>query len=427
MLRLLITCHRSSGTISSYMAACVNIHVPNNTDLVLIEYSVNDVSHRDFENEYRRVRLIQYYSIPAKTCPQNRRSYERLIRKILALPHQPAIILVHSYNWMSPPISSFYNSIERELYELSLFYDLPAISLKSAVYHELRKGSEARDGFFVDKARMEDVEGLAGRSFYYDKIHPDALTGARVMGELAFHMVSKGREGSGSADDEDALSPQLPPPMFKNNYAAASERCFIGSNLQNVIVSARGYDWLNDSKGRAAKFGYISTRKGDELRIKVNTVASSSPSTPARASSGEEGEEKESSSLEEQGKESTLVQVQIIHLRSYEGMGTATVKCESYCTCEAGKLVGHQRARNSQLFLQSIFVTQSPECVISITTDPGPRASSRIKVKVAGVIVSEEPGEQKGSAKSVEVVEMVSSVAAESDDGLFDVTNKKRP
>eukprot|EP00955_Chlamydomonas_euryale_P110656 366012-Chlamydomonas_euryale.AAC.18 len=30
------------GTISSYMSACVNIHVPRETDIVLVEYSVND-------------------------------------------------------------------------------------------------------------------------------------------------------------------------------------------------------------------------------------------------------------------------------------------------------------------------------------------------------------------------------------------------
>ena len=39
------------GTISSYMAACVNIHVPNTTNLLLVEYSVNDVHQKEFQNE----------------------------------------------------------------------------------------------------------------------------------------------------------------------------------------------------------------------------------------------------------------------------------------------------------------------------------------------------------------------------------------
>lgn len=30
------------GTTSAYMAACVNLHVPADTDIVVIEYSVND-------------------------------------------------------------------------------------------------------------------------------------------------------------------------------------------------------------------------------------------------------------------------------------------------------------------------------------------------------------------------------------------------
>lgn len=30
------------GTTSAYMAACVNLHVPHDADIVIIEYSVND-------------------------------------------------------------------------------------------------------------------------------------------------------------------------------------------------------------------------------------------------------------------------------------------------------------------------------------------------------------------------------------------------
>lgn len=30
------------GTTSAYMAACVNLHIPKETDIVIIEYSVND-------------------------------------------------------------------------------------------------------------------------------------------------------------------------------------------------------------------------------------------------------------------------------------------------------------------------------------------------------------------------------------------------
>lgn len=30
------------GTTSSYMAACVNLHIPKDADIVIIEYSVND-------------------------------------------------------------------------------------------------------------------------------------------------------------------------------------------------------------------------------------------------------------------------------------------------------------------------------------------------------------------------------------------------
>lgn len=34
------------------------------------------------------------------------------------------------------------------------------------------------------------MDGLASKSFYWDKIHPDSMTGLRAMGELAMHLVA---------------------------------------------------------------------------------------------------------------------------------------------------------------------------------------------------------------------------------------------
>jgi len=418
------------GTISSYMSACVNIHVPKETDIVLVEYSVNDPYNAGplFANEYRR-------------------SYERLLRKLLVYPHEPAVILMHSYNWMAPPHGNFWTNLEREYNEFAWFYDLPALSLKACCYHEMRKGL---DGFFVEEYRSLDVKRLAYKSFFFDKIHPDALTGSRAMAELAMHLIqrvlhdlklhplqpgtsspsgdsSKG-EGEGDSTHEEESSgggggagvqPVIPDPMIPGNFQPLNDKCFIGRLFQGTIVTADGFEWLNDSRGRSPKFGYISKRPGSVLRMKINTMASAGLVT-------------DSSQLAKKLKPaearlSTKVLVQIVHLKSYEGMGIGVMQCESGCTCDRDNINGHHPDfRNSQLYLHEVYVTQSESCVISITvartTDSG-----KFKVKIAGVIISEEPGEVKGPSTAVGAVEMVSTISMRKDGTTFDVRNKPKP
>lgn len=101
----------------------MNIHVPKTTDLVLVEYTVNDIHHVMplFTNEYRR-------------------AYERLLRKLLGYPNRPAVVLMHSFNWMAPPIGKFWSNLEREYIEFAWYYDLPSLSLKSSSFHQMITG-----------------------------------------------------------------------------------------------------------------------------------------------------------------------------------------------------------------------------------------------------------------------------------------------
>lgn len=83
------------GTTSAYMAACTNMHVPQEADIVIVEYSVND----DCE---------------AMPILDNavRRPYERLLRKLLLLPSRPAVVLLHAYAWLRPSLGQglYYNN-----------------------------------------------------------------------------------------------------------------------------------------------------------------------------------------------------------------------------------------------------------------------------------------------------------------------------
>lgn len=48
------------GTTSAYMSACVNLHVPRDADIVIVEYSVNDeyMAFPPLDNPIRYVRYL---------------------------------------------------------------------------------------------------------------------------------------------------------------------------------------------------------------------------------------------------------------------------------------------------------------------------------------------------------------------------------
>lgn len=87
---------------------------------------------------------------PAVVCLWCRRPYERLLRKVLSLPNNPAVILLHGYAWFraDPYQGNFYNSAERDYNDMAEYYGLPAVSVKSCCYEAMRN---AEPGFQVSR------------------------------------------------------------------------------------------------------------------------------------------------------------------------------------------------------------------------------------------------------------------------------------
>lgn len=73
---------------------------------------------------------------------------ERLLRKLLAMPNAPAVVLLHAYAWLRPdPVEgSFYSNAEAELEEFARYYGLQSVSVKGCCYEAMRK---ALPGFQV--------------------------------------------------------------------------------------------------------------------------------------------------------------------------------------------------------------------------------------------------------------------------------------
>ena len=97
------------------MSLCNNLHVPQNSSIVILEYSHND-EHRPF--------VLWNNSA--------RKPLERLVRKLLDYPLKPAVLFLHTYDWheMPDPKGLYWENAERDMAELGTYYRLPAVSVK---------------------------------------------------------------------------------------------------------------------------------------------------------------------------------------------------------------------------------------------------------------------------------------------------------
>ncbi|KAG2498444.1 hypothetical protein HYH03_003701 [Edaphochlamys debaryana] len=182
------------GTLSAYMSSCMQTHIPENVDLVFVEYSVNDVAapSRDFED---------------------RRPFERLLRKALALPSRPAVVLVHFFPWRHGE-AEYWESAERDYQEYASFYGLPAVSLRAAMVpaveasyiaaEELeeeaqaaakgKKGAEAARAYnaFLNNTAPSAAALLPNAVFGRDLIHPTRgghVLMAEVLATLCLDLI----------------------------------------------------------------------------------------------------------------------------------------------------------------------------------------------------------------------------------------------
>ncbi|KAJ9512320.1 hypothetical protein QJQ45_012903 [Haematococcus lacustris] len=373
-----------AGALSAYMSACHNVHVPKSADIIFVEYSVNDqaVALPVFDNAMRR-------------------PYERLLRKLLKYPNRPAVVLVHTYvHSMATPLPGvFYNSAEREMQEFALYYGLPSISVKAAVFPLMVANVP---GFMPSPPRLTDEKGLKLKAFYFDAVHPDGNTGCRVIAELVYHLILHTAADISSrpvdGDDTAVAAASLAPPMVPDNHESASDKCFIGMQFTGRVTAKQGFEWINESKTPRPKFGMVATEPGSRLEISVDTTAGG-PTAKAGA----------------------MVVVELAHLKSYENMGKASVACEGGCTCQSTTLDGHTTLRNSQLHLHQFHVSQAADCKIVITV-LAETSSGKNKVKLAGITISEEPGDTAGM-RNDQALNYAHDISMRGEDGVFEVMN----
>lgn len=185
---------------------------------------------------------------------RNRKHFESLLRGLLQLPGNPAIVMLHSYSWWNgykgatPYVGSYYGdrggeSSEESLSLLAKYYDIPVLSLKTAVYPLMAAGMEGfradRLGDMISPVEGEDKRGSEAYGdqwkpyFYADKIHLNE-NGHRAMADLLIHTVEEHRRASPKVCTVGLRG--LPPVMIHAQSDYKSCPCLLNPYLFDVSV-----------------------------------------------------------------------------------------------------------------------------------------------------------------------------------------------
>ncbi|EFN59953.1 expressed protein [Chlorella variabilis] len=383
---------------SALFAACYDT-VPEDADLVVLDFAVND------GHVSPRWREKLGYSFAGG----ERRGFEQLVRKSLRLRQSPAVALLHFFSWNATrdkleeegyrPVgdSFFFRTVEDELSTIAQYYDAPVLSLRNAVYHLMR---EQRFGFqwnvslhFAKGRSAEEMEVLKQAQFFWDENHPWDRTGHRAMAELVMAAVSRGVQAAADAQLSQlarvgALAvgqmtaaarsklaearplvalPPLPPPMVTGNYEANATSCHLQENFQAVIGTLQGFKYEprapDEETYVAQKWGLTADQPGAWATLEIDSGLG-----------GLSGKLKS-------------VQVHLLFLRSWGGMGRARVECAKGCRCKSQQLDGHWDRQATLTDLFSLEVSPHAQCQLKLTVLEE-SSSGNHTFSISGVVVS---------------------------------------
>ncbi|KAJ9511906.1 hypothetical protein QJQ45_004509 [Haematococcus lacustris] len=187
-----------------------------------------------------------------------------------------------------------------------------------------------------------------------------------VIAELVYHLILHTAADISSrpvdGDDTAVAAASLAPPMVPDNHESASDKCFIGMQFTGRVTAKQGFEWINESKTPRPKFGMVATEPGSRLEISVDTTAGG-PTAKAGA----------------------MVVVELAHLK--------------------------QVPRRVQ-----IDAPRLPMLLLAETS------SGKNKVKLAGITISEEPGDTAGM-RNDQALNYAHDISMRGEDGVFEVMN----
>eukprot|EP00887_Chlorella_sp_A99_P006691 scaffold3.g6691.t1 len=396
--------------------ACFPLTDGWDVDLAIIEFTTNDPPAAP-------------YASPA------RRAYEQLLRGLLRRPGV-AVVLLHHYAWWVPVASEgeaaaggqFHHIGEASLAAFGQYYDIPSLSLRSAVWPLMHAGAPgfqvdrlagaeaatAPDGTVLQPAGTRDAQ--SEEHFYADVIHPSD-TGHKAIAELLAGVVARALEmappglaaGAAAAPPAGAgaPAPELPPPMVRGTQDLPPSACLLQRDFEPAVVASANFSYQPERPNAegfvAQKWGWSGQAAGAWAELELNTTSGAG-----------------------EGGNST---VWLGHLASYVGRGLrfvgwgrARIECVAGCACTPSVLDSLWTRRATLISLHRIEAMQHDRCRLRATILPADveEGGHGTKVTLAAVVaptmsssslttivelLSEEPSRAAVDAKVLGVVQ----------------------
>ena len=253
------------GSPLSFAAPCLESHVPASADLVVVD---------------------------AATIRSSPQSVEAILRRLLSLPRQPAVVLLHFFHWCAtnrgcgapPGVEPWSHAhmaanwlagarMERDLTDLAAYYGLPALSLRAAHYHAALNATRAGE-------RAGEGRGPRASWLTKDGLHPTRRGNRQIAALLSAFVLAPLPT---SPQQPLPLSPppplhlSLPPPLHATSRDDASgappgaarvaAQCFGWSGPEAVPELERHEGWRLVSehpahRAASARPGLVSSRPG---------------------------------------------------------------------------------------------------------------------------------------------------------------------
>lgn len=380
------------GNPLSFAAPCLESHVPASADLVVVD---------------------------AATIRSSPQSVEAILRRLLNLPRQPAVVLLHFFHWCATnrgcgapvgvePWSHAHMAanwlagarMERDLTDLAAYYGLPALSLRTAYYHAALNASHPG-------------ESLGPRRLTKDGLHPTRRGNRHISALLASFLLV---DDLGSRRGQPPLplplpplpllSPRqllplrqplplplpLPPPLHAvprgtpPGAARVAEQCFGwgGPEAAPELEQHEGWRLVNEHPAHRAasqRPGLVSSRPGSTVVFRlpafhfhwVRAAAEQSDgavdacSAPSAARGDSLGQRADSADARGSG---GVLTVQYM-ASSTHGMGVAELRCHApHCSCRPACLDARPRPAAEQGTVgrasEVPVLLHAPYCVVSL-------------------------------------------------------------
>jgi hypothetical protein len=364
-----------SATAATFAALCVVQHVPEDADLVIVEYSLNayDGQCQCFLSSHVA-------------------GYETLLRKLITKAPNAALMAFAAFMWRTSKYqpTPYYESGEDQHAVVARRYGIPFMSARDALYDAMWDPGNPHgvnmSQILVDNVHPGDYGSKVYASFLAWGLRHQA-TRILQLGTPTSHEHHRHNQSeqllpparrrylqvrsTGYGPLPNQQGSLLPPPI---NPEAAQERyrtfCAVELKLKEHVVENKGWKWVDEGTNACPgchKYGYAATDVGASITFRVDSAVLT----------------------DEDRKSKLTVQLAISYLLSYQDMGVARLECISGCKCPAKDLDAWSAKQTSEVTTQRLTISDHPSCLLRLTVLDKTK-SSKHKFRVASLAVHKQ-------------------------------------